>query len=67
MKNNDYTLVRSILGNEVFRNEKTGKEYLATLSKTGKSKLIYLKPQIKTEFEAGFEKLKKHSKLFGGL
>ena len=67
MKNNNYTLVRSILGNEIFRNEKTGKEYLATLSKTGKSKLLYLKPKIKTELEAGFEKLKKHSKLFGEL
>ena len=67
MKNNNYTLVRSILGNEVFRNEKTGKEYLATYTKTGKSKLLYLKPEKKTGFEVGLEKLKKHSKLFGGL
>jgi hypothetical protein len=33
-------LVRHILGNEVFEDKATGKEYLVTYTKKGKSKLV---------------------------
>ena len=43
MGKNDYIKVRDILGNEVFRNKKTGKEYLIKWNRTGKPVWKYLK------------------------
>lgn len=39
----DMELVRHILGNEVYRSRKTGKEYLVAYTKTGKSRLVLLR------------------------
>lgn len=38
----NYVLVRDILGNEVYMNKRTGKEYLAVWSKKGKPRLVKL-------------------------
>jgi hypothetical protein len=46
VKLSNYELVRHILGNDVFRNKKTGKEYLVVYSKKGKSKLVELKKVV---------------------
>lgn len=53
-------LVRHILGNEVFRDKDTGKEYLATYSKKGKSRLVALKePKSKSKFDVMREERRK--------
>jgi hypothetical protein len=51
-------LVRHILGNEVFRDKDTGKEYLVTYSKKGKSRLIALK-EPKSKFDVMREERRK--------
>ena len=43
MGKNDYELVREVLGNEVFKNKKTGKCYLIQWNKKGKPKWKPLK------------------------
>lgn len=41
-KKDEYDMVRSVLGNEVFRNRRTKKEYLITWTKRGNPKRIKL-------------------------
>jgi hypothetical protein len=53
-------LVRHILGNEVFKDKETGKEYLVVYSKKGKSRLVALKePKFKSKFDIIREERKK--------
>lgn len=53
-------LVRHILGNEVFRDKDTGKEYLVTYSKKGRSRLVELKePKPKSKFDVVCEERRK--------
>jgi len=53
-------LVRHILGNEVFRDKDTGKEYLVVYSKRGKSRLVSLKePKSRSLHEVIVEERRK--------
>jgi len=53
-------LVRHILGNEVFRDKDTGKEYLVVYSKKGKSRLVALnEPKSRSLHEVMIEERRK--------